>query len=46
MKSAISSAPNTIIFGLMDITQHEEVEEGYSIDAWGQFQAAADGLRG
>ena len=44
---------NTVIFSFFseeDMTEEEEggggTFEGYSIDAWGQYQAAADSLRG
>lgn len=39
---------HTIIFSLFneeDLVEDESTE-GYSIDAWGQYQAAADSLRG
>lgn len=39
---------NTIVFSLFneeDLVEDESTE-GYSIDAWGQYQAAADSLRG
>lgn len=39
---------NTIIFSLFNEEDlvDDESTEGYSIDAWGQYQAAADSLRG
>lgn len=46
MKAAIGNNLNTIVFGMMNTAEQEEAEEGYSIDPWGQFQAAADSLRG
>ncbi len=47
MKALLENNQNTILFGLFneeDVV--DESFEGYSIDAWGQYQAAADSLRG
>lgn len=48
MAETFQSDKNTIIFGFFpeeDLLE-DGTMEGYSIDAWGQFQAAADSLRG
>ena len=46
----LSENLNSVVFGLMNIDDTagsaDEAIEGYSIDPWGQFQAAADSLRG
>ena len=44
----VSNNQNTVIFSLFneeDIVDDDNMD-GYSIDAWGQYQAAADSLRG
>lgn len=50
MKAVLSENLNTVVFGLINIDEAsaaaDEALEGYSIDPWGQFQAAADSLRG
>ena len=47
LKAALEDTAHSTVFGLFrneDIV--EEDGEGYSIDSWGQFSAAADALRG
>jgi len=50
MKKVLSENSNTVVFALMNpedaSAASDETIEGYSIDPWGQFQAAADSLRG
>jgi hypothetical protein len=48
MKALLTDNQNTILFGLFneEEVQYDETFEGYSIDAWGQYQAAGDSLRG
>ena len=50
MKAVLSENLNSVVFGLMNVDESnasaDEAIEGYSIDPWGQFQAAADSLRG
>lgn len=48
MRRTLSSNLNTVIFSLFNDADLEEEDstEGYSISAWGQYQAAADSLRG
>jgi hypothetical protein len=47
MKSILDNVSRTAVFGFFkeeDII--DEIDEGYAIDPWGQFMAAADSLRG
>jgi len=51
LKLKSQSRLKTIVIGIFDaddVAVEEDTApiEGYSIDAWGQFQAAADSLRG
>lgn len=48
MKNVLEKSSSAIVFGLFDVDdiQESDAVEGYSIDPWGQFQAAADSLRG
>ena len=46
MRKTLSSSPTSVIFSLFPEEQMVDEEEDYSIDAWGQYQAAADTLRG
>lgn len=47
LKAALENTMQTTVFGLFrDIDVVEDEGEGYSIDSWGQFSAAADALRG
>ena len=54
MKATLESSLNTMVFGFFaeeDIADESDesgggMVEGYSIDDWGQFEAAADSLRG
>jgi hypothetical protein len=48
MRQALSGSPHTVVFSLFneEDLREEESAEGYSISAWGQYQAAADSLRG
>jgi hypothetical protein len=47
MKHALETNVNTVVFGLFNTNDIvDDSFEGYSIDSWGQFQAAADSLRG
>jgi hypothetical protein len=48
MRSVLSHRENTVIFSLFneeDLVEEDSME-GYSISAWGQYQASADALRG
>lgn len=46
----LESTSQAVLFGLFSaqdvLDEGGEAFEGYSIDAWGQYQAAADSLRG
>lgn len=49
MQRILGSGLDTVVLGLFseeDIVSEDATFEGYSFDAWGQFQAAADSLRG
>ncbi len=47
MKTLLENNMGTVLFGLFNSEDvSEESFEGYTIDAWGQYQAAADSLRG
>lgn len=49
MKSLLEKSDDTILFGLFnedEVVDEGAAFEGYGIDAWGQYQAAADSLRG
>lgn len=51
LKLKSQSRLKTVVIGIFDaddVAVEDEAApvEGYSIDAWGQFQAAADSLRG
>lgn len=49
MKRSLKTQQKTIVlgfFGKDSMTDEDIVAEGYSVEPWGQFQAAADSLRG
>jgi hypothetical protein len=48
MQRVVEGNLNTVIFSVFNEADMVEdtSAEGYSIDAWGQYQAAADSLRG
>lgn len=47
MKALLDRNQQTVLFGLFNEEDvQDETFEGYSIDAWGQYQAAGDSLRG
>jgi hypothetical protein len=48
MRQALSGSLRTVVFSLFneEDLREEDSAEGYSISAWGQYQAAADSLRG
>jgi hypothetical protein len=48
MRRILSQRENTVIFSLFNEEDllEEDSMEGYSISAWGQYQASADALRG
>jgi hypothetical protein len=48
MRRVLSHRENTVIFSLFNEEDllEEDSMEGYSISAWGQYQASADALRG
>lgn len=49
MKVILETNLEAVIFGMFsedDIDEDSAESEGYGIDAWGQFQASADSLRG
>jgi len=48
MHEIVAHNQNTVIFSLFNEEDlfDDNSTEGYSIDAWGQYQAAADSLRG
>ena len=47
MRQILSENTNTVLFGIFnnEELQEQDPEDGYSISAWGQFQASADALR-
>lgn len=47
IKDRLKKSKKTAILGFFDSSDvHDDNSDTYSIDAWGQFQAAADSLRG